>query len=509
MKKKLLLSILLLFFLGEKIFTQHGTSTVWSNNVALPAPPGSNDFRGLLYSNMGAFSNGKRVIIVNKQDGPGGYFYTYSYDGINWSAPQLFTPGNLITGLHNLKMISDHNDNLHFIWASQNPKALYYSKMDSALNLIIDTVRISDNPDFNSFNDMYITTDLKDRIHVMWNEGETGVDTPEAYYSQSTDGGNSWSIKDSLSVHDNLQSSFPRAQFNAYGGDTLAIMWRDSATVFNTIYWDLQMVVSTDGGQNWSYPPTTINASVNMQGDPDLVIDPQGRFHLIYHEAPVSNPYWGMRIVYSYSDDLGQTWNSSGAFDFDTISNSQRSYLAEGSRYDVQNNVLWTFWKEEDLPGLSGGDMVAAYSTDRGITWSSPEYVTDRNDTTIGFKSVALLPNGGIGINYELPNYPSGGKHWVFYKERMPLSLSIPSQSINNDFLIYPNPSSNNIYIRSNTTNIDEVKIINLFGQIVWKRRFLDEKSILSIDISSFSKGVYFIYLKANNHLSTYKFIKS
>ena len=501
-------TVLFLLFISIQSVGQHGVSSQWSADVALPAPPASTDFRGVLYSNMGIFSNDKRVVVVHKEDGPGGFFYTFSYDGINWSSQQRFAPDTMVIGLHNLKMISDHNDTLHFIWASKIPRALYYSKMDSALNLIIDTVRISDNPDFDSFNDMYITTDLKDRIHVMWNEGEAGVDTPEIYYSQSTDGGNTWSVKAPLSVHDGIQSAFPRVQLNAYAGDTIAIAWRDSATVFTPSDWDIQMVVSVDGGKNWSYPPTTINASLNLQSDPDLVIDPQGRFHLFYHEAPINDLYWGVRVVYAYSDDLGQTWHSPGPDDFSPVSNNQRSYLVEGSRFDIQNGVLWTFWKEEDLPGLQGGDMVAAYSTDRGVTWSLPEYVTDRNDTSIGYKSVALLPNGGVGVNYELPNYPSQGKHWVFYKERMPLVSSVESQPVENDILIYPNPSSAIINIRSNTATINEVKIVNITGQTMWAQDVSDGRSSLSIDIGNFSAGVYFAYIKSGNQVSVHKFIK-
>ena len=492
-------------FLNINVLAQHGIAPQWTPEVQLPTPPSSNSIRGFLYSNIGVFSNGKRVVFLNRQDGSGGMYHTHSYDGVTWSTPVLFASDSLVVGLNSLKAISDHNDEMHVIWASQMPKALYYSKMDSALNLVLDSVKISDNPEFNSFSDMYLTNDLKGRIHVIWNEGKTGTDLPESFYAQSSDGGVTWSLKDTLSNHDGIPSSFPRGQFNAYSGDTLAIFWRDSSTI-GIDNWDIQMVVSQDGGLNWG-APQLINSNMNMQGDPDLVIDPQGRFHLFYHEAAVFDPYWGMRLLYGYSDDLGATWQPSSTFQ-DTISLAQRSYLAEGSRYDVQNNVLWTFWKEEDMLGLQGGDMMASYSTDRGVNWSIPEYVTDRNDTTIGFKSVALLPDGGLAINYELANYPDSGLFSIFYSERTPLSLSINDGPNDRNMLIYPNPTSGIVKIHYEDLEVYEIEVFNLHGQLMFHKQLSSNQPFFNLDIDTYLNGIYLIKLRTTDSVLTKKIIK-
>ncbi len=263
------------------------------------------------------------------------------------------------------------------------------------------------------------------------------------------------------------------------------------------------MVISFDGGNSWG-SPFVINSNSNLQGDPDVVIDPFGRIHLFYHEAPKHNAYWGIRMLYGYSDDLGQTWHSPGVSDFDTISFSQRSYLAEGSRYDTENNVLWTFWKEEDLTARQGGDMVAAYSTDRGLTWTR-EYVTDRHDTTIGYKSAALLPDGGVCVNYELPNYPEASKFWVFYKERKPLTLGMPLFDNRKEMLIYPNPANDKLYIKGDFESSLRFNITNLLGESL-------QQGIVSngsIDISNLPQGVYIFYLVQNRAtIYTSKFVK-
>ncbi len=479
---------------------QHGVGNQWSPEIELPMPPGSNSVRGSLYSNMGILSNGKRIVFLDRQDGQRGFYYTYSYDGINWSTPQRFAPDTTVIGLHGLKIIAGPNDTIHVIWASHLPKALYYTQMDSSLNIIIDSIRIADHPDFNSFNDMYITTDLQGRIHVMWNEGKPGSDIPEVYYTRSTDGGNTWSAKVRISAHDGKSSLFPRAQYNAYGGDTLAIAWRDSVMANN---WNIHMVVSTNGGITWS-APFVINPNPNMQGDPDLVIDPWGRFHLFYHEAPQGNAYWGIRLMYGYSDDQGQTWHSPGPYDFDTISKHQRSYLAEGSRYDRQRQVLWTFWKEEDLMGRKGGDMLATYSLNRGISWSTPEYITDRHDSSIGYKAVAMLPNGGIGVNYELPNYPHAGQFHVYYKERTPPTLATYTPVTNNTISIWNHPGSPILNIQS-PHPIQQITITNINGQII--RSFHPSHNLRSyaINMQNAVRGIYLLTITTQRLSTTRK----
>ena len=506
MKRIITLTLTAVLLIHSSILNaQHGVAPQWTSNIELPTPPASSDVGGFLYSNMTVLSNGKRIIFLNKKDGTGGIFHTYSYDGLSWSTPVMFAPDSLVIGLNSPKVISDQNDTLHIIWSSQVPKALYYTKMDSALNVMLDSVRISDNPDFNSYQGMYPTTDRSERIHVMWHEGKTGEDIPEAYYSRSTDGGTTWNAKDSLSTHDGLSSAFPRGQFNAHTGDTLAIFWRDTSAA-SANDWDIQMVVSQDGGANWS-SSTVINSNTNYQGDPDIVIDPNGRFHLFYHEAASSNPYWGMRLLYGYSDDLGVTWNPSSAFN-DTISLAQRSYLPEGSRYDLQNDVLWTFWKEEDMLGFQGGDMMASYSLNRGVSWSTPEYVTDRNDTTIGFKSVALLPNGGLAVNYELPNYPNSGEMRVFYKERTTLLLSINSMINDPSILIYPNPATGDVKIQFGEMKVQEIEVFNMKGQLIFHDQLSNNQAFYDLDFDTYLKGFYIVKLRSTEGMLTRKIIK-
>ncbi len=498
--------LLCLLCISYYAFSQHGVDPSWSAEVILPTPEASPNVRGFLYSNMAVLSDMKRIVFYSERDAASHIYFAYSHDGVNWTGPIPFNPVSAV-GINSIKVISDQNDNLHVVWNSHVPSGLYYTKMDSAFNVIIASTKIADAPlNGGSNNGVYLTVDLKDRIHVMWHNGNVN-DTSiivECFYSQSTDGGNSFSTPVQISQTPSKSSAFPRGQYNAYGGDSLAIFWRDYVSANN---WDIKMSVSTDGGLNWSLP-TTINESPDYQGDPDLVIDPQGRFHLFYHHAPKDNPYWGIRVVYGYSDDLGKTWTPSSNFYSNPVCANQRSYLVEGSRYDKSNNVLWTFWKEEDLPGLKGGDMMASYSIDRGSTWSAPQYITDQGDTSIGFKSVALMPNGKICVNYEVPNFPTSGEIRVIYREQLNSTVGISDLDQKYKLAVFPNPTGNYIIISAgDNVEFETIDIYNLLGEKLFSITF---KNNVPIDLSDLDNGIYILKFLDKNGVSpfTKKIIK-
>ena len=475
--------LIAVLFLPFILFSQHGVDPHWLPEVELPHPPTTSDLRGFLYGNMAVFSNNKRVVFFNEKNNPTKIYYTYSYDGLNWSSPTQFTP---MPAINSLKVAQDKNDNLHLFY-NQGQTKLYYSKMDSSFNYVIDSVLVAENPANGQFNGVYPSVDLQNRIHVMWHDGDinTGA-VSECFYAQSVNGGMSFSTPVQISQSPNKTSAFPRGQFNACSVDTLAIFWRDSVSINNN--WDIHMVVSTNAGLSWSNP-TTINQSPDFQGDPDLVIDPQGRFHLFYHHAPVNDYNWGIRVVYGYSDDLGQTWVPSSNFYNNQISLNQRSYLVEGSKYDINNNILWTFWKEEDIIGLKGGDMLTTYSLDRGQTWSTPEYISDHDSVSIGFKSASLMPNGQICVNYESPNYLGTGESRIVYRERQ-VNLGLNSNAVLSDQIdVYPNPVTDKITfsIPQNTT-VKTVEIYNMTGNKIYS-----QNNSNAISISDYKPGMYLV----------------
>lgn len=529
---KLLLYNLLLFmvisFYFPTTFCQHGVGTSWQNEILLPRYNETLNpkQRGVLYNNMVVSSGGRIIISTSELNASNinhvfGHYLTFSDDGGNsWSTPGRFTPTDLVIGASSPKLAIDKNDYVYAIWSSVNPKALFISKLDLNLNILNDSIRVSSNMSYGNFVP-HFTIDRKNRIHVMWNEGSTNSsNTAESFYSRSTDGGITWSSAVLLSSNDNHHSAFPHAQFDN-AGDTIAIAWRDSVGGLNR--WDVYLVFSTDGGQSWTPPIPTITSS-DSDWDPDLIIDTNNRIHLFYTKYPATNPFLGARNYYTYSDNLGASWllpnnPASGMF-----SDNYRSQLIEGTRYDEKNNILYVTWKDErDFNFSNGnvqGDIMMTYSTDRGINWVTPEFITDRNDSTVGFKAATVLPTGEFAVNYEVIseddiNNPATSVRVYFRKRELTItSVNDDNLSDKGYYLLqnYPNPFNPITLISYQLPVSSDVKlsIYNLLGEeiLVLVNEHQNAGNYNeTFDGSKLSSAIYFYRLQASEFSDVKKMI--
>jgi predicted esterase len=81
---------------------------------------------------------------------------------------------------------------------------------------------------------------------------------------------------------------------------------------------------------------------------------------------------------------------------------------------------------------------------------------------------------------------------------------------LNNNFKIYPNPTSNFINIQSSTDEkIENITIVSALGQIVYQTNYDDaEKQKVTIDISNIANGNYIIRIGTDRDIYTKKIIK-
>jgi hypothetical protein len=316
---------------------------------------------------------------------------------------------------------------------------------------------------------------------------------------------------DTLSSIDGHHSAYPHAEFDV-AGDTLAIVWRDS--VGGTKQWDIYGVVSTNGGQTWSNPDTLISTN-DADWDPDLLVDNQGRFHLAYHVYPAGNAFWGARVEYRYSDNLGSTWMTPTNPSSGQISEpGKRSQLVECFRYDAIRNVLWFSWKDErdfnTSTGDAQGDLMITYSTDRGLTWSTPEFATDLHDSTTGFKAGTLLPNGDYCLNYEvIPPGNTTGYLRVYFRKRKSVISKVEelNSHIPNPFQLdqnCPNPFNSTTTIRFSLPHREHVTL-NVYDVLGREVATLVDGELtagehtVNFNAEGIPSGVYFTQMKAGN----------
>jgi hypothetical protein len=80
--------------------------------------------------------------------------------------------------------------------------------------------------------------------------------------------------------------------------------------------------------------------------------------------------------------------------------------------------------------------------------------------------------------------------------------------STTKDYIIYPNPANDKLYIKTNEENTNRLinyQVYDLSGRIILSDRFYTSQSI---DVSGLSEGIYFIQLIEKDKITTHKFVK-
>ena len=173
----------------------------------------------------------------------------------------------------------------------------------------------------------------------------------------------------------------------------------------------------------------------------------------------------------------------------------------------------------EETLDFSGEAACNPYIGNFGYDSNSNELILNSFDTTLGlcdfeehnFFEVAYFSYFNVGAGYEFLLYidNSGNKGLILsidpgydlvYQEH-PLSVS---ENILNDLRIYPNPVSDQLFITSEKSTIKTMAVFSTTGQKVLEI----EGSSNSIDVSSLSKGIYFLEINSEEGKSVQKFIK-
>lgn len=74
---------------------------------------------------------------------------------------------------------------------------------------------------------------------------------------------------------------------------------------------------------------------------------------------------------------------------------------------------------------------------------------------------------------------------------------AISEPLINNDLLIYPNPSNGFLYLSREIESKSGIKVYSLDGKIVYQKVLFPNES--SINLKHLPNGVYFLELKSDN----------
>ncbi len=125
-------------------------------------------------------------------------------------------------------------------------------------------------------------------------------------------------------------------------------------------------------------------------------------------------------------------------------------------------------------------------------------------------KDVTLVRNSNTtepNTSYTTSEWDSYSSNTFSYLGNTPSPrLKAPSSDeVSNTLLIYPNPTRNYLNIKQSANLIENVRIVNLRGQVVLEQNLNDNK--VQLDVSALPKGIYFVWINSGNETSTERLI--
>jgi hypothetical protein len=289
-----------------------------------------------------------------------------------------------------------------------------------------------------------------------------------------------------------------------------------------------EIYTTTNGGTNW-VRTAQANISANQTGEYGYtnMVDAVGNTAWFgtnkgrLYKTTDKGLHWTAYSITGFTDLTHFSFNdaNNGLAQQITYNTSTGAITAVKMRVTHNGGSTWStvthgsgiyYSSIEGVPGVAGkyisvgkdslGNLGSSYSTNYGTTWTNIDAGTQYISTK--FYDVNTGWAGGYNINST-----TGG----IYKYN---SLTTTVEEISNDneeFFVYPNPSSGivNIQLYGVQKQNFKIKIYNLLGDLVYEKNdySYSNNHFLTLDLSSFNKGIYIAVIECNNQIAKKKII--
>ena len=412
-----------------------------------PVPNAGGPATGNVGNNMAILSSGRMVLVYNQTLPQGGlklYVTSTEDDGASWQTPQKLTVADTLIGACCATLAADVNDRLHMTWTAKVPiNGLFYSQSDDGGTTWSPPVVLYQNPRYKIAYHS-VTVDRKRRVHVTWHDGDTDDDlTPaETWYVRSPDAGATWETPLMLSSDDGKHSAFSRSDFSGTDSDTLLFVWRDNRAGGDE--WDVYGAFTFDGGATWN--EELVAGGPGRQWDPMALIDKHGTIHVGVMEYPVGRQI-DVFVWHTKTSDGGVTWAP-------PVTVREARTIFPFYTYDYTHDIIWYFLRLESPPGPNPfSNLGVRYSTDAGTSWSDLEQLTALTSGGTKFPAIVTGVDGIVRVTYSLKD--ANGDDLIHFQKRksVPLVTSVadPRSPLPATFALeqnYPNPFNPTTTIR-------------------------------------------------------------
>lgn len=278
---------------------------------------------------------------------------------------------------------------------------------------------------------------------------------------------------------------------------------------------EFEIYTTSDGGDNWTLVPAAnipnplpgeygYNGGNVFIGNTSYLVTNKGRIlkstdmglTWTAYQAPVtdfSSTGQSARIAFSTPSNGHMLKTVGTTYTYYTTSDGAQTWSA-GTPFTGLYRVLTYVPGTNTIVATSAAAVSgSAYSNDNGATWTSIDSGAQRG--------VAAFYDGSTGwcAGFSV-DATTGG----IFKFTGTLSNS---QFNSTKFSVYPNPSSSNVTISSPEVDTYSLRVMDITGKVVINKELNGLEN--SIDVSSFSNGLYFFEINSGNKSETIKIIKN
>ena len=90
----------------------------------------------------------------------------------------------------------------------------------------------------------------------------------------------------------------------------------------------------------------------------------------------------------------------------------------------------------------------------------------------------------------------------------IPLSIHEEEITANDRLIVYPNPATNELFLKVGLLQFENIRIYNVLGQLMINTPVNGSGGVIRIDLLKMSTGIYFVECVGKKEIKSAKFLK-
>ncbi|HZH87555.1 MAG TPA: T9SS type A sorting domain-containing protein [Chitinophagaceae bacterium] len=222
---------------------------------------------------------------------------------------------------------------------------------------------------------------------------------------------------------------------------------------------------------------------------------------------------WGNFLKEDFVYDANDQWIESTMHDYSN--NTWNVYFERENEYDASGKLLNTNVQLRVNGNMVHYDKFELEYDDDLLTVATVYYyngtsLNPTRRTLYSYNSNDLLESG-YTETWDGSSWVSdmfARKSHFYYEEYEDQSTSVEELLSNDDFAVYPNPTTDKIHIKmSNNQNLNSVSIVDISGRVVFQSKQDFNASTITISTQTLANGMYFLEAKSGNQTGVKSFL--